>query len=278
MSEKSEVMRPALDSRKRLIQLAQSHIENWRAFYHRVRLIQTCQIEILKPIIEAESPWQAFEHANAAGEIDRLRGHYDAFREFLESDAAFQIKRPPEELNPHLAKMLSDPELVAKLQAGQAKLFSHDSQAKHWHDEMVSKVDDRNSLENPTRLKFQEWRRECEAQIEYYRNAHDAHVSFLNALIAELMLQIDDGPIPPKSFSWRSNSVEMEPKPYTLLSFLWNAPGRKAKVADVEMEVWGEESETDSRLKTASNKANAALLELKSPLQIKKSGTWLILS
>jgi hypothetical protein len=85
-----------------------------------------------------------------------------------------------------------------------------------------------------------------------------------------------DGPILPKSLRWKGNQIDtVEPKPLRLLYHLWN--NRRAKVIDVEREVWGEESETDSRLKSAITKANKALSEVGCALQIHKSSDWLVL-
>jgi hypothetical protein len=85
---------------------------------------------------------------------------------------------------------------------------------------------------------------------------------------------IPDGPIPPKTLVWQGNRIEtVEPTPLKLLNYLWTT--RRAKVADTERQVWGEESNNDSRLKSAIAKANKALAKVKCPLQIHKSSDWL---
>jgi hypothetical protein len=88
--------------------------------------------------------------------------------------------------------------------------------------------------------------------------------------------QIQDGPLPPKSFRWQGKQLDnIEPKPLKLLSYLWN--DRRAKVADAERNVWGDESESDARLKSAVGRANKALTDAGCPLQIHKSSDWLTL-
>lgn len=85
----------------------------------------------------------------------------------------------------------------------------------------------------------------------------------------------EDGPSPPKSFRYNGKTIDMEPKPHAILSTLWKS--RRQKVADVESSVWGDESEGDSRLKSAITRANRALFEAGFPMSVKKSGSWLTL-
>jgi hypothetical protein len=85
-----------------------------------------------------------------------------------------------------------------------------------------------------------------------------------------------DGPTPPKSFCWKGVHTDtVEHIPWALINYMWI--NRRAKVADVEQAVWGDESETDSRLKSAINKANKSFLQVKCPLQIRKAGDWITL-
>ncbi|HEY2588104.1 MAG TPA: helix-turn-helix domain-containing protein [Tepidisphaeraceae bacterium] len=86
-----------------------------------------------------------------------------------------------------------------------------------------------------------------------------------------------DGPQPPKAFWWKGKQVELEPVPWRLLDSLWQAPGHRKKVNDLETAVWGKESESDSRLKTAIQRANKAMTEAACPLAISKSGEWVAL-
>jgi hypothetical protein len=80
-----------------------------------------------------------------------------------------------------------------------------------------------------------------------------------------------DGPVPPKSLRFRGKLIDtIQPKPWALLNFLWKVT--KAKVADVEQEVWGNEAE-----KSAMNRANEALLEVGAGKIVKKSGEWITL-
>jgi DNA-binding response OmpR family regulator len=86
-----------------------------------------------------------------------------------------------------------------------------------------------------------------------------------------------DGPHDPYEFWWKGKVAKLEPKAFALLSHIWNEKGRTTGVQTVEDKVWGDLAETDSRLKSATSKANRGLGDVGCPLGIHKRGTILTL-
>jgi hypothetical protein len=174
-----------------LIALAEEHVGNCQSFYHRIALIQRLQLDILKSMTESDAPYIAFLRATSEGEITRLKGHYEAYLEYVKSEAATKTTCPHKDLLCYLNldAFRCEEEYVEKLQQLQASLFAAGFRCK-WEHELLCSLADNSDLpdadfDEPTQKKFREWQAECEAVIRYYRAWRDAEVEFVEAFIAE---------------------------------------------------------------------------------------------
>lgn len=72
----------------------------------------------------------------------------------------------------------------------------------------------------------------------------------------------EDGPFPPSGFAYAGQKAALTPTEWKLVSHLWNATNRTAAVADIENSVWGDEADTDVRIKSAVKRASEKLQRL----------------
>jgi len=78
-----------------------------------------------------------------------------------------------------------------------------------------------------------------------------------------------DGPFDPFCFRWKGKTQDsIEHKPFELLRYLWAHP--ISTIDAIEQSVWGDEAETDSRLKTAQSRAQRVLDAVGCPKKITK--------
>ena len=126
-----------------------------------------------------------------SGEVERLMGHYNAYIEFVKSEATRKASSPNKVLLQYLNldKFRCQDDYVEKLQKAQAAIFPADIRSRRWHTECLDLAGNPetpdSSLDNPIRMKFLEWKRECESLIDYYRTWRDAEVEFTQAFIDE---------------------------------------------------------------------------------------------
>jgi hypothetical protein len=180
-----------------VLRVAREHIGNWQEFYRRVRLIQTMQIDLLRPIVDSESPYQACVRASQSGEMKQLEAHAAAYNQYLQSDEARQTACPDELLLSYLdLETLRNHDVLGdRLQGLQAEIFHHELRYDHWNtvlEELKGNSAVTNGdLDEVIRTKYLHWQRQCEAIIGYYRTCRDAEVRFTRSFIERLQRQRD---------------------------------------------------------------------------------------
>lgn len=189
-----------------LIGKAEDHVADCNLFFFRVRLLQQLQIEIVEPIARADSPYKAFIDAQRTGELERLSGHDEAYRQYVQGDIAKRVHCPNMRLLRYLnlAAFRNDDGYVETLQALQAALVRTDFRCRFEHREVSRMAGDPaipdEAFNEPTRRKYAEWGANCQALIDYYRAWRDAEVPFVEAFITEAkrhLAEIDAAPITP---------------------------------------------------------------------------------
>jgi hypothetical protein len=80
----------------------------------------------------------------------------------------------------------------------------------------------------------------------------------------EIKVVIDqEGPIRPNSFRWKGKTTELEPKPWNLLNYVWNKPGKVCTQDDAWDAVWDKEENTKSEaIRAAVRRINEAFVEV----------------
>jgi hypothetical protein len=181
---------------KSLSQLADEHVANCKHLYHRVRLLQILQLDILKPITQSDSAYEAFMAASKEGEIARLRAHYEAYREFVQSEHARKTTCPNDELIRYLNldAFRCSAGYVDRLQWSQASILAADIRCRNQQNALCRLANDSDesdaALHEPTRQMFWEWQTECESLNAYYRAWCDQETVFVAAFVDEAEREI----------------------------------------------------------------------------------------
>lgn len=81
-----------------------------------------------------------------------------------------------------------------------------------------------------------------------------------------------DGPQPLNEFWHGGQYATLQPKSFSVVSYLWNAPSRSSHVDPVAIEIWGDEEAGSGKLKNAISKANEAFEQAGLPWKVRRSG------
>lgn len=77
-----------------------------------------------------------------------------------------------------------------------------------------------------------------------------------------------DGPTPPNRFWWKGHNATLEPNPWGVVNFLWQAKNRTAHVDEIARAVWKDEEIGERALASAVTRAKRCFEEHSWPLDI----------
>lgn len=81
-----------------------------------------------------------------------------------------------------------------------------------------------------------------------------------------------DGPQAPNFFLWRGKKLEINPKPWQVLSYLWDRPNRSADLYDLCVAIWDDEEAVGSAFRSARYKLNKCFINGGVPLELSVIG------
>ncbi|MEX2673410.1 MAG: helix-turn-helix domain-containing protein [Phycisphaeraceae bacterium] len=81
-----------------------------------------------------------------------------------------------------------------------------------------------------------------------------------------------DGPRPPKMFRWHGQEIQLPPRQWQLLNFLWNNSSHTAEVDTVADHVWGNAETKDGTIRKACSSLNEKLLNVPAPAPQVRTG------